>query len=218
MTCSGWMTTHRCRSWPKEANLVNLFLHIWQLRMPTLNQRLGSFPTESRAAIFPQCRQDYPLPPPINRGGFQGLKEEKIRSKVSQKISIFSVSTTFSLSFCLSLSLRRGLRSPPFLPPSFHHRLHYQRLLELLTNRPPSSHRDSLSSPSSLSLSSANFFLLPPLAESGHHSLSRRLLSHRPNHLITSETPTPGNFLLPTSPLSSSSWLLHAEFISTCSA
>jgi len=105
MTCSGWMTTHRCRSWPKEANLVNLFLHIWQLRMPTLNQRLGSFPTESRAAIFPQCRQDYPLPPPINRGGFQGLKEEKIRSKVSQKISIFSVSATFSLSFCLSLSL-----------------------------------------------------------------------------------------------------------------
>ena len=113
--------------------------------MPTLNQRLGSFPTESRAAIFPQCRQDYPLPPPINRGGFQGLKEEKIGSKVSQKISIFSVSATFSQSFYLSLSLRRGLRSPPFLPPLFHHRLHYQRLLELLTNRPPSNHHDSLS-------------------------------------------------------------------------
>ena len=188
--------------------------------MPTLNQRLGSFPTESRAAIFPQCRQDYPLPPPINRGGFQGLKEEKIGSKVSQKISIFSVSATFSQSFYLSLSLRRGLRSPPFLPPLFHHCLHYQRLLELLTNRPPSNHHDSLSlsSPSSLSLSSANFFLFPPLAESGHHSLSRHLLSHRPNHLITSETPTPVNFLLPTSPLSSSSWLLHAEFISACSA
>jgi hypothetical protein len=31
------------------------------------------------------------------------------------------------------------------------------------------------------------------------------------------ETPTSGNFLLPALPLSSSSWLLHAEFISTCS-
>jgi len=43
---------------------------------------LGSFPTESRAEIFPQCRQDCPLPPPINRGGVDGLREEKIELKV----------------------------------------------------------------------------------------------------------------------------------------
>jgi len=72
--------------------------------MPTLSQRLGSFPSESRAEIFLQCRQDCPLPPPINRGGFHGLREEKIRSKISQKISFFPVCATFSLFFFLSLS------------------------------------------------------------------------------------------------------------------
>jgi len=62
-----------------------------------------------------------------------------------------------------------------------------------------------------------NFFLLPPIADSGHHHLSRHLLSHRPNHLITFETLTPGNFLLPL-PLASSAWPLHAEFITACSS
>jgi len=83
MTCSGWMTTHRRR--PKDAKPVSFFLQIWLLRMPILNQRLGSFPTESRAIIFPQYRQDYPFSWPINRGRFQGLKKEKIGSKVNQK-------------------------------------------------------------------------------------------------------------------------------------
>jgi hypothetical protein len=41
-------------------------------------------------------------------------------------------------------------------------------------------------------------------------------LSHRPDILSTSITPTQGNFLLPVSP-PSSSWSLHAEFVSTCS-
>jgi hypothetical protein len=63
-----------------------------------------------------------------------------------------------------------------------------------------------------------NFFPLPPTANSGHHHLSWRLLSHRPNHLITSETPTPGNFLLPALPLASLAWPLHAEFIFACSS
>jgi len=62
-----------------------------------------------------------------------------------------------------------------------------------------------------------NFFLLPSTADSGHHHLSRCLLSHQLNHLITSETPKPGNFLLPALPLASSAWPLHAEFISACS-
>jgi len=79
-----------------------------------------------------------------------------------------------------------------------------------------SSHRDLLSLLLPAFLSPLQPFLLPPTADSGHHHLSRRPLSHRPNHLITTETPTPGNFLLPALPLSSSSWLLHAEFISAC--
>jgi len=51
--------------------------------MPTLRQQLGSLSTELMAEILPRCRRDYPLPPPINRGGFHGLREEKIGSKVS---------------------------------------------------------------------------------------------------------------------------------------
>jgi len=69
--------------------------------MPTLSQRLGSFPFESRAEILHRYRREYPLPPPINRGGFHGLREEKIGSKVSQKTSFFSFCTVLSL---LSLS------------------------------------------------------------------------------------------------------------------
>jgi len=79
-------------------------LTIWQCTMPTLSQRLGSFPSKSRAEIFLHCRKDFPLPPPINRGGFDGLREEKIGSKISQKISSFPVSAIFSLFFFLSYS------------------------------------------------------------------------------------------------------------------
>jgi len=75
--------------------------------MPTLSQRLGFFPSESRAEILPRCRRDYPLPPPINRGWVYGLREDKIGSKISQKISLFPVSATFSLFFCFSFSLHR---------------------------------------------------------------------------------------------------------------
>jgi len=80
-----------------------------------------------------------------------------------------------------------------------------------------SSHRDLLSLLLPAFLSPLQLFLIPPTADSSHHHLSRRPLSHRPNHLIMTETPTSGNFLLPALPLSSSSWLLHAKFISTCS-
>jgi len=113
------MTTHWRRHRPKEANSVSLFLQIWQLMMPTLSQRLGSFPTESRAEIFPHCRQDCSLPRPITRGGFDGLRKEKIRSKVSQK----SASSWFlPPSLCLSLSLRppnSQTRPPPPLSPAW---------------------------------------------------------------------------------------------------
>jgi len=79
------------------------------------------------------------------------------------------------------------------------------------------SHRDLLSLLLlAFSLSSVTF------SSSSHNRLrlphlSQRPLNHQPNHLITTETLTPGNFLLPALPLSSSSWLLHIEFIFACS-
>ena len=78
----------------------SLFLQIWQLRKANLNQRLGSFPTKSRANILPRCRQNYPLRSPIIRGEFDGPREEKIGSKVSQKTCFFGF-FTFLLSFSL---------------------------------------------------------------------------------------------------------------------
>ena len=70
-----------------------LSCQIWQLEVHTLSQRLRCFPTESRAEIFPRRRQDCPLPQPINRVGFDDLREEKFGSKVSQK-------PAFSPNFC----------------------------------------------------------------------------------------------------------------------
>jgi len=88
--------------------------------MPTLRQRLGSFPSESRTEILLWCRRDYSRPPPINRGGSHGLREEKIGSKVSQKTSLPpSPRCRFSSSASSSFFLRH--RKPtlsPFLPPA----------------------------------------------------------------------------------------------------
>jgi len=80
--------------------------------MPTLSQRLGSFPTESRAEILPQCRRNYPLPPPINRGWCYGLREEKIESKISQKTSFSPVFLPANVLSLLSLSLPCCFFSP----------------------------------------------------------------------------------------------------------
>jgi hypothetical protein len=69
--------------------------------MPTLNQLLRSFSTESKAEIFTKCRKDFSLPPTINRGRFHGPREEKIGSKVGQKPAPLPP----FLQFFLSLSL-----------------------------------------------------------------------------------------------------------------
>jgi hypothetical protein len=102
--------------------------------MPTLNQWLGSFLTESRAEIFSQCRQDCPLLPLINKSGFHALREEKI-----------------------------GQKPPALQPPNT------PQEANTTTNRPPSSHYGSISSPSILSLSfttfsSSSYSRLRPLA------------------------------------------------------
>jgi len=66
--------------------------------------------TNQGLKIFLLCRQDFPLPPPINRDGFHGLREEKIGSKKSQKISF---SPIFLLANVLSsLSLSRCFFNP----------------------------------------------------------------------------------------------------------
>jgi hypothetical protein len=67
--------------------------------MPSLSQRLGSFPTELRADNFSQCRKDFSLALPINRGGFDDLKEEKIGFKVSQKTSLPSFLSPLQIFF-----------------------------------------------------------------------------------------------------------------------
>jgi len=122
--------------------------------MPTLSQRLGSFPTESRAESFLQCRQDCPLPSSINRGGFHDLREEKSGSKVGQKPASLP-------RFCSFLSL-----SLPTVPAT--NQSHYQLLHHRKPTQPPTDHQASiaalslllpafLSPSSSLSLSSATF-------------------------------------------------------------
>ena len=75
--------------------------------MPTLSQRLGSFPSESRAEILPLCRRDYPLPSPINRGSVDDLREEKMGSKNHKKTSLppISIFLLFPSAFCSSLHL-----------------------------------------------------------------------------------------------------------------
>jgi len=108
----GWMTTHRPGTSLKRPTQSVFSCRFDKVRIPTLSQWLGSFPTESRAIIFPQCRQDCPLPLFINIGGFHGLREETIGSKFGQKPANFLFFLCNFLSF-LSLSLHRGLRPPP---------------------------------------------------------------------------------------------------------
>jgi len=164
MNCSGWMTARRPRPGPKEANSVSLFLQIWQLRMPTLNQRLRSFPTESRATIFPRCRQDCPLPPPIIRGGFQGLKEREIRSKISQKPA-FPPPVSAISSLPLSLSLSAVLATDQG---------HHQPFSPSYTTGNQHNHQAATAALSLLLpafLSPWQLFLLPPTADSSHQHL-----------------------------------------------
>jgi len=84
----------------------------------TLNQRLRSFQTESRAERFLQCRQDYSLPYPINRGGFHGLKRKKIEFKVDKKPTTLPCFSLFLSSLSL-LSPSQLCLQLPSSPPHF---------------------------------------------------------------------------------------------------
>jgi len=123
----------------------------------TLNQRLGSFLTESMAAIFSLCRQNYPFPPTINRGGFHGLSMKKMGSKIYKKKTSHSLvpSQRFPLYF-LSSPCLQPLKTPhkPFSSTN-------RRRLSLPTSLNPhqrhNSHRELLPLPY------ADFLLLLPL-------------------------------------------------------
>jgi len=126
--------------------------------MPILNQRLRSFPTESRAEIFPQCKKDFSLPPPINEGAVQGLKEEKIECKVGRKPAFpIQFSGNHSFLFFLYLSWPSATNTHH---RSSHHHLHHKKPSNHLTWW---LHRFSLSLPYKFSFS---FFLLWPMPTS----------------------------------------------------
>jgi len=75
--------------------------------MPTLSQRLGSFPTKSRAENFPLCRRDW----------LDGLREEKIGSKNRKKPASSPVFSAASLSL-YTLSPPCSQRLQATLPPA----------------------------------------------------------------------------------------------------
>ena len=154
-------------------------LTIWQCTMPTLSQRLGCFPSESRAGIFLQCRQDCPLLPPINRGGFDGLREDKIGSKNRKKpasplfpFSFFPRQPSAALSTSPQLpSSARIPTNPAYTPPRTPAP---PQEANTTIKQPP---RLSLSFSSGLSLSSANFFFLRS-SNSGAQALHQRRHQH----------------------------------------
>ena len=120
----------------------------------------------------------------------------------SAKNQPFSPVSTIFLSF-LSLSRHCGLRPPPFLPPSFHHRLYYQRSPELLT-----SGKADTADPS-LFLSLADFLLL--LSSSSVTFNQFQPPASPPHDVLRSQTTTaPGSLLLRPSLTSATIWL-HAE-------
>ena len=156
--------------------------------MPTLSQRLGSFPGESRAESFPQRRQDFPLSPPINRGGFDGLRKEKIGSKIRKKptsLSLYTLSPLCSQQLQATLPLTRLPLSPPlitlhqkllFFPPWRQQQHHYFHFLPSLISAaatpippqtpPPASRRLPRPPPTSRQASDNSFFSsvrLPPV-------------------------------------------------------
>jgi len=106
MVRSGRKGYKRVRSLARSGHLGQITAwscQIWQLEVHTLSQRLRCFPTESRDVIFPQRRQDCPLPLPINRVGFYDLRGEQFVSKVSQKPAVSPNFCRFFFFFFLPL-------------------------------------------------------------------------------------------------------------------
>jgi len=158
--------------------------------MPTLSQRLGSFPTESRAEISPHCRRDYPLPPPINIGWVYGLREEKIESKVDKKPTSYPVFFFFCNKSLSLHSLHRALSdSKPRCHQLIFHPLHHTY------SSPPKA--PPFSSTAAAAHQHHHFRFLPsPVINSDNRSSQRRHRNHQLNLLITAETPSSSELLL----------------------
>ena len=140
--------------------------------MTTLNQRLRFFPAESRAESSPLCKQENPIPPPINRCGFHGLSMKKVGSKLGQKASLFLVSAT-----SLSPPSHQPTRATISLSAT-KSTTHYQR-----DRQPTSTTSRTTATSSSLSLlqNPSPFFMI----DSGHCSSQQRRQNHQLNLLIT---------------------------------
>jgi len=189
------MTWGRRKSGPKSAKKPAIFLvSATFLYFLSLSPHRGLQPPPLSSPVFPPSAPPQEANTTTNRP-----------PRATVGFSLLSAAPpVFFFFFCFLC--HRPPPPQPTLPPSFSS-------TQLLTSGRAATVTFSFFSFQPFSLL-YNFFLLPPTADSGHHHLSRRLLSHWPNHLITSETPTLGNFLLPALPLASSAWPLHAEFIS----
>jgi len=169
---------------------------------------LGSFPTESRAEIFPQCRQDCPLPPPINRGGVDGLREEKIELKVGWKPAFpahFSCNRSF---LCLI--------SPPWLSATT---IFITRLLSIILT---SSSHQTISRggcTTSLSLSSVKIFFSATVTSlnSSNSRSSGQHLAQKPSSFPKTARVAALSPATPTTPTASFPSPLQALFSSSSS-
>jgi len=65
---------------------------------------VGIIPNRIKGWNFSLCRRDFPLPPPINRIGFDGLMEEQSGSKNQKKPASSPVFSAASLSLSTVLS------------------------------------------------------------------------------------------------------------------
>jgi len=173
------MTINQRRRRPKHATSCSFFCRFDSAPCLLWANGWDPFQPNQGLKIFPLCRQDCPLPPPINKSGFHGLREENIESKYRKKpasplflFSLFPRQPSTALSTSPQLpSPARTPTNPAYTSPRT---LAPPQEASTTTKQPPWL---SLPSPSSLSLSSANFFFLRS-RNSGGQALHQRCYQH----------------------------------------
>ena len=78
----------------------------------------------SQRLLLPRCKRDYPLPPHINRGSVDDLREEKIGSKIGKKPTFTAPVSAVSPSLSLSAVPATNRSHHQLL----HHQLHHRSL------------------------------------------------------------------------------------------
>jgi len=115
------------RHWPKHANSGSFFFRFDSAPCLLWANGWDPFQPNQGLKIFPLCRNDFPLPLTINRGGFHGLREEKLGSKNRKKPAsspVFFCSKSLSLhslSTVLSATPSHASTSSPLTLPSPPH-------------------------------------------------------------------------------------------------